>query len=129
MCSLHKGEYCMISDFTHWLEGIVEDDPVPYEVKNICFVYTQTNNCFSLFMGGTENYPTLNNMFDYFPLEAQYYNFNELYKIKDLHHFTKMCKYLIDECFSSVVLKTQFAQKRIFWGEYGAKPELLFNLY
>ena len=72
----------IIENFSFWLESIVEDDPIPYEIKNISFVYTKTNSCFVLCMGGTEFKPNQNNIFDFFPLEAQFFYFIQLNKIK-----------------------------------------------
>ena len=51
----------IIENFSFWLESIVEDDPIPYEIKNISFVYTKTNSCFVLCIGGTEFKPNQNN--------------------------------------------------------------------
>ena len=118
----------IIKNFSFWLESIVEDFPIPYEIKNICFVYTKTNSCFVLCMGGTEFKPNLNYIFDYFPLEAQFFNFYELNKIKDEKYYKNLVKNCIDESFASKYLKQQFNKKSIYFGEYGQNLEFLFQV-
>ena len=118
----------IIENFSFWLESIVEDDPIPYEIKNISFVYTKTNSCFVLCMGGTEFKPNQNNIFDFFPLEAQFFYFTELNKIEDENYYKNLIKTCIDESFSSSYLKEQYNKKYIYFGEYGKKLEFLFQV-
>ncbi len=118
----------IIKNFSFWLESIVEDDPIPYEIENISFVYTKTNSCFVLCMGGTEFKPNQNNIFDFFPLEAQFFYFIQLNKIKDENYYKNLIKTCIDESFSSSYLKEQYNKKYIYFGEYGKKLEFLFQV-
>ena len=118
----------IIKNFSFWLESIVEDDPIPYEIKNICFVYTKTNSCFVLCMGGTEFKPNQNNIFDFFPLEAQFFNCFELNKINDEKYYRHLIKTCIDQSFSSNYLKYQYYKKCIYFGEYGERLEFLFQV-
>lgn len=118
----------MIDKFTFWLESIVEDTPIPYEVKHISFVYTKRNGCFVLMLGGTETAPNLNNMFDFFPLEAQYHFDNELYNITDESYFVKLMQTVIDESFSSDYIKHQYKGKKIYFGKYKEKLKFLFQI-
>lgn len=110
----------MSENLAFWLLQIVEDDPVPYEIKHIIFVYDN----FSLFVGGTENAPNNNNMFDYFPLEAQYFDYVDLYKIKS---FDVICN-VIDEAFSNDYLKDQLKNKKIYFAKFGNTPKFLFEI-
>lgn len=118
----------MIEDFISWLEGIVEDDPIPYEIKHICFIYTCYDKSFSLEVGGTELKPNLNNIFDYYPLEAQFFNCKQLNSIQNKEHYIKLIKYIIDESFSSDFLRQQYKSKHIYLSEMGKNPEFLFDI-
>ena len=100
--------------FTFWLLSIVEDDPIPYEINHIVFVINQDN---SITMGGCEQKPNLNNMFDYYPLEAQYFY------LKNLSYL--QIKNLIDESFSNEELKFQFKKRKIYCS-YFDNIEFLF---
>lgn len=117
----------MIEDLRFWLEQIVEDDPIPYEIKHIIFYYV-CDNAITLCMGGTEQKPTQNNMFDYFPLEAQYFNCKELNTIKDEDYFQRLLKSSLDECFSSGYLKNQFKDKKIYICNSTILPKYIFCL-
>lgn len=117
----------MTDEIMFWLEEIVEDDPLPYEIKHITFLYTKQNGCISLCMGGTEQKPTLCNMFDYFPLEAQYFDLKELATSNE-QYFVKLMCYFISEAFSNDYLKLQFNAKKIYFGKVGTKPKFLFCL-
>lgn len=118
----------MIEELIFWVTGIVEDNPIPYEVKHIVFCYTLTNNCFIVFMGGCEQKPLQENMFDYFPLEAQYFDSKQLYSIKDESYFVKLFPKVIDEAFSDEFLTSQFNDKKIYFSKYGNLPKYLFCL-
>jgi hypothetical protein len=116
----------MIQQLRTWLLGIIEDDPIPYEIKNICFVYSKYNGCFILSMGGTENKPYLNNLFDYYPLESQVFYCKSIMNIKDKDYYENLVKYMIDESFASFELKSNFMNRHIYFGEYGKNLEFLF---
>ncbi len=117
----------MTDELIFWLEEIVDDDPLPYEIKHITFLYTKQNGCFELCMGGTEQKPNPNNMFDYFPLEAQYFDLKD-FAIFNEQYFVKLMCYFISEAFSSDYLKIQFKAKRIHFAKVGEKPKFLFYL-
>ena len=82
----------MINEIESWLTGLVEDDPIPYEIKHMIFFYTNANNCFVLKMGGFEILPKKVYEPDFFPLEAQFVFHRELLKIKDNHYFEEFGK-------------------------------------
>ena len=68
-------------DFYDWLSGIQEDEPMPFEVKNIYFIVEFLQNDIALSYSGDEN---LLNVFDYgfySPLEGQYFDCNALKEI------------------------------------------------
>ncbi len=117
----------MTEDLRFWLEQIVEDDPIPYEVKHIIFSYI-FDGAITLCMGGTEQKPTINNMFDYFPLEAQFFDCKKLKKIKDEAYFCRLLKFSLNECFCSEYLKNQFKSKKIYIYNGTNMPKYLFCL-
>lgn len=116
----------MIKSFSFWLESIVEDDPIPYEINHIIFMYEENNKSFSLCVGGTEFKPNYNNMFDYFPLEAQFLCLKQLNEISDEMYYKKLIMFYIDESFSSQYLKEQFLNKKIYLCKKGESPKFLF---
>lgn len=118
----------MIEQFIFWLCSIVEDNPIPYEINHISFVYRTSNKCISLAMGGTEYKPTLNNLFDYFPLEAQFFDCLDLLKISNINYYHRLLAQIINESFSVPYLKHQFKDRAIYLGEYGKSMEFLFNV-
>lgn len=118
----------MINNFQYWLESIVEDNPIPYEIKHICFICSQNGKILTLSMGGCELKPTQNNMFDYYPLEAQFYFDRKLFKITNQEYYKKLVKDIIDESFSSYYLKYQFNGKSIYFGTLNGDLEFLFSL-
>ncbi len=116
----------MIEEFSFWLNSIVEDDPIPYEVKHITFMYIENNNSFFVCVGGNEFKPNTNNMFDYFPLEAQFFYSKKMNEINSETYLKKLVVYCIDESFSSPYLKEQFMNRKIYICKRGEKPKFLF---
>ncbi len=117
----------MTEDLKFWLEQIVEDDPIPYEIKYIIFSYT-FDGVITLCMGGTEQKPTQNNMFDFFPLEAQFFDCKELARINDRSFFERLFENSLDECFCDKYLKNQFKGKKIYLYNGINMPKYLFCL-
>lgn len=64
-------------EFIFWLRGIIEDDPIPYEIKSLVFFI---NKNYEIGFSGAEeeNIKTIYLNF-YFPLEAEYFFSVELY--------------------------------------------------
>ena len=44
----------MPEDFIFWIKQIVEDDPIPYEIKHIYFAISLNSKIANLCMGGRE---------------------------------------------------------------------------
>lgn len=64
----------MLEDFAAWLSGIFEDAPIPSEIKNIYFCLHSKNNHNYISFGGNQFESKLIFNFEYYPLEAQYFN-------------------------------------------------------
>lgn len=65
------------NEFRLWLKGLIEDDPIPYEIKSLVF-YLNKNNEIG-FSGTEESEVKVVDKFFYYPLEAQYFYFPNLY--------------------------------------------------
>lgn len=65
------------NDFIFWLRGLIEDDPIPYEINSLVFFIDKN---FEIgFSGSEENNINLIDYYFYFPLEAEYFFSTELY--------------------------------------------------
>ena len=68
--------------FSQWLKGIVEDDPLPYEIKHMCFIINKGKQFAELSMSYSEN-PFLYAVPDmYFPLMAECFFYQKYFKIR-----------------------------------------------
>ena len=61
----------IFEDFKIWLAGLIEDDPIPYEIKSVSF-YVNKNNEIG-FSGSEEEARSIIDIDFYFPLEAEYF--------------------------------------------------------
>ena len=59
-------------EFIFWVMGVLEDDPIPYEVKEIYFCLHRENGNIFLSFGGNEKKEKMVFNFEYYPLEAQF---------------------------------------------------------
>ena len=102
----------MIEKFVFWLCGIVEDDPLPDEIQCILFIVKSNGNYKYLEMQGYEKGVDFTKLF-YRPLEAEFFDIRELVT-SNKNVFEYRLKSLIDEAFSSEVLKQQFIGRKIY---------------
>lgn len=78
-CLKLKTEFKEIySDFKLWLNGLVEDDPIPFEIKSIIFFVDQLEIGFS---GSESDDVKIIDFGTYFPLESQYFYSKKLVEI------------------------------------------------
>ena len=113
----------MKNQISYWLKQIVEDDPIPYEIKHIVFIIQ--NYCLSV--GGYELLPKIIYEPEFQPLEAQYMFYNDLYKIKQLNAFLETVITEIDEAFYDNEIKNIFIGKKIYVSQFGCSPQFLFK--
>ena len=70
-----NGNYKRIfNDFYDWLSGIQEDEPIPFEIKNIYFIIEFNQNDIVLSYSGDENLLEIFDYGFYSPLEGQYFD-------------------------------------------------------
>ena len=58
-------------EFVFWLKGIIEDDPIPYEIKSLVFFINK--NYEIGFSGSEEENIKFIDLYFYFPLESEYF--------------------------------------------------------
>lgn len=115
----------MVEQFIFWILGIVEDDPIPDEIKCILFETKIRGEYKYIILKGYENEPNIN-AFTFCPLEAQWFNNTTLAKMhKD--NFIYNIKYIINESFANNELKAVFKSKKIYF-KYLDKIEFLFKI-
>lgn len=87
-------------DMFNWLCGIQEDDPLPYEINYILFIYETKNGIFELSYSASETKPMLLDFGEYFPLEAQYFfsqNFHAFQTKKSTKNLVDITKQICQE--------------------------------
>ena len=111
----------MQKSFVNWVLGIIEDDPIPYEIDCIFFNIHRNSFYFYLSMGGNEN--KISESFDYFPLEAQFFD------IKKFNSFITLAniKSLVEKSLHNKLFKQVFNNKKIFVHVFGEKDYFLIE--
>lgn len=71
----------MIDEIKKWIKGIIEDDPIPYEIKYLYFLIVEDERTYHLEFVGSEFKD--NNYFSYYVLEGQYCFLNYDVNIND----------------------------------------------
>ena len=115
----------MVKIFQDWLMQIVEDDPLPDEIDHVLFSIKQNGKYKFVYIKGYEKKIDVNAI-AYFPLEAQFFKCREL-AVLDENIIFERVKYLIDESFSSLILKQQIKNKKIYL-EFKNNFEYLFKV-
>lgn len=102
----------MVENFKLWLEGLLEDDPVPEEIDILLFNIKSNGEYKFIELIGYENQIN-SNAITYYPLESQFY-WNHALAKQDNKTFIFEVKYIIEEAFASLILKTQLKNKKIY---------------
>ena len=102
----------MIDKFIFWLEGIVEDDPLLDEVKNIVFWVCANGKYKYLELRGYEQPFTISSHF-FRPLEAEFFDISKLFH-SDSKVFSYRLKNMIEDAFFSNILKQQYHKRKIY---------------
>jgi len=104
----------MMEDFLFWLNGIEEDDPLPFEID---YIYFCVNGKFIMF-GGNEREEKLALNFEYFPLEAQYF-YHKDFEDGNLYD---ILRHLVEKALQHNEIKNRFKGKKILLATYGEEP-------
>ncbi|MBE7082289.1 MAG: hypothetical protein E7378_01230 [Clostridiales bacterium] len=115
----------MVKQFTFWLEGIFEDDPLPDEIDTLVFNVRHNGAYKYVELKGYEKKFIANANF-YYPLEAQFFGNKQLAKQSEglFEYNVKLC---IEECFASANLKQQCHNRNVYFSN-GDKLEFLFKV-
>lgn len=117
-------------DFYSWLTGLVEDDPIPLEIKSIIFYI---NKNFEIgFSGSEDDNIEIVDFGTFYPLESQYFYSQKLIEIINKNFEDKLnLMFAILEKLLKKYLKENkniFFNKKIFYGKLFDKAKLLkFN--
>ena len=110
-------------NFHDWLAGIQEDDPLPFEIKNIYFIIEFTQNSIMVSYSADDKNLELFDYGSYFPLEAQFFFSAEMINLSyELFVKKNISKKDVFDMLKSLVLRAKkelnFLQnKHIFIGE------------
>ena len=102
----------MVNKFIFWLECIFEETPLPDEIKNIVFKVNFSGKYKFVELNGYELYP-YENADCFRPLEAQFFNCNELAKLDD-DVFIYQIKYIVEECLIDENISFILKGKKVF---------------
>lgn len=111
----------MVSNFKFWLKGIEEDDYLPYEIHHVYFYVSG----YDVGIGAKEIYSELIGDFDFYPLEAQF--FEKSYYITKHDNCILRLKLLIEDAFLDKELRTIYKGKQLHIGYLGDKVTYSFS--
>lgn len=111
-------------DFVFWVLNIIEDDPIPYEIKNIYFVISFKNSVCALAFVGTENIENPLSSFEFYPLEAHWFRNLSYNQIKEIYTAKVTVKDLIEKALSeNIYFLNSLKSKTIIICEYGKEND------
>ena len=103
--------------FLSWVLDVEEDDPIPYEINNIYFCLHRQEDYYYISFGGNElEFERVFN-FEYYPLEAQFFDIYNLINPFTLHDLKIMVRNLLKNEKISLIFKN----KNIFISLFGEK--------
>ena len=104
-----------ILDFTkdlgQWVTGIIEDDPLPVEIKYIYFLIVKEKKGYHLEFGGKEIKEEVVFYLDYLPLEGEFFVYN--YR-ESIDEFILILEQAIDMLFDEQDFAEIFRDKEIY---------------
>lgn len=101
--------------FIDWVVGTIEDFPIPYEISDIFFCLHCDNFYYYLSFGGNEKQEKMVFNFEYYPLEAQFFEIANLEKEFTLYHL----KILVRKALKNNYFRSFLFNKNIFIGVFG----------
>ena len=96
--------------FNEWLNGLVEEDPIPFEVKHLLFIISEYDDRVELALTGSEKQLNISYPSFYFPLEAQCFFDAEYFNLRPKGRETifKLTKQMILSFVNSIKLSSAF---------------------
>lgn len=112
-------------EFISWIEGIIEDDPIPYEIKSLVFYL---NSHFEIGFSGTEKEKVeIVNRFFYEPLEAQFFYCTKLYKQFYEKKDIDFCLIVLEKLLKNLKKNKNFCKFNIYYGKMLAPTKIIEN--
>lgn len=119
----------VIDHFIFWVLSVEEDDPIPYEIKHIYFCLNFVSKTLVLSFGGSEQFQNPFFDFEYYPLEAQFFNDEYVCSIEDVYTAKVLVKDLIESALENPDFKRIFKDKNIYVCEFGEKIDWTFKVW
>jgi len=113
----------MLKYLASWIEGIEEDSPLPYEIKHIYFCLHRSNNYFYLSYGGNQFESEMIFNFEYYPLEAQFF---EVYSFDKNFNLNKL-ENLVEDLFDNAFFRNLFMDKFVYVAMFGTNEVFKIN--
>lgn len=110
-------------NFCNWLVGIQEDDPLPFEIKNIYFIVEFKQNDIVISYSADDKTLISFDYGTYFPIEAQYFFCSELRDLSKQYFVKKsISKQYVFDMLNMLILRAKtelnfLSSKQIFFGE------------
>ncbi len=113
----------MIEDFIFWLKGIEEDTPLPHEIQHLYFCLHTSNNYLYISFGGNQFEEKIVFNFEYYPLEAQFFNIYSYDKKFNL----KKLRILIEKIIELPYFQTLYKNCYIYISYFGEKYNFIID--
>lgn len=121
------------TDFASWLAGIEEDDPLPFEIEFVYFIYETKNNNLTLSYSASEKELHIFDYAKYCPLEAQFFDSQTLKQLsKEIFEkkldvlLTELTNFLKRMCLNSKNRFSFLKDKKILFGK---RFDIILNKY
>ena len=111
-------------EFKSWLYSVIEDDPIPYEIKSLVFFI---NNNFEIgFSGFEEENVNIVDFGFYFPQDAEFFYCKELYNFFKKQNFNiKKVLNFVEMLLKNLKKDAYFGKFIIFYGSLFEKANYL----
>lgn len=102
-------------DFLEWILGTIEDSPIPYEIKSLVFF---VNDNFEIGFFGSENEKIKKIEIEFFfPLDAEYYFNQNLYKYFKRENNVENCLNFLNITLKKLKKEDKFKEYNFFYGK------------
>lgn len=105
-----------------WLNGIEEETPLPYEINHIYFCLHKSNDYIFISFGGNQFETERAFNFEYYPLEAQFFN---VYKYDKNFNLLKL-RTMVEKLLQNSFFYNLFLNKMINISVFGEKNRFIF---
>lgn len=117
----------VLEDFLFWTLSVVEDEPIPFEVKHIYFCLNLRAKTMVLSFGGREQLQNPLFDFEYYPLEAQYFSNFYFAGLEEVFTAKILTKELLEKSLERSNFKKEFKNKYIYICELGKTIDYTFK--